>query len=217
MTKKKITKRIQEEDLEQLIEEELSDHCPVLTLQQRRFVDEYLVDLNASRAYRAAGYKAKGKNVSIGAWFVLRSKKVQAAIKWEQEERRKRTHVTQDRVVMEIARLAFSDITQVMSWNAQGVDIFDSKTLPPHVTAAIASVSCKYNDFGPQIEIKMHTKSDMLNMLAQHLGIVGAQKGGDKPGANETAEKLRKVMTEMRNATMVKPEMADFRKQKQEG
>lgn len=214
MTKKNKTKKLSEEDLEGLIEEEISDRCPVLSPNQRRFVDEYLIDLNASRAYRAAGYKAKGKNTSIGAWFVLRSKKIQAAIKWEQEERRKRTHVTQDRVVMELARLGFSDISQVMSWDQNGVDVFDSKTLPPHVTAAISEVSCTFNEYGANIKIKMHSKNEILNMLAQHLGVVGASKSNNQPDATATAEKLRKVMVEMRSTMFVKPE-TEYRNQKE--
>jgi phage terminase small subunit len=65
-----------------------------LTEKQKRFVDEYLKDLNASAAARRAGYKAP----EIGRRLVTKSH-VAAAIAERQKDRQERTEVTQDFVV----------------------------------------------------------------------------------------------------------------------
>lgn len=65
-----------------------------LTEKQKRFVDEYLIDMNASAAARRAGYKAP----EIGRRLVTKSH-VAAAIAERQKDRQERTEVTQDFVV----------------------------------------------------------------------------------------------------------------------
>lgn len=74
-----------------------------MTPKQRRFVEEFLIDLNASAAARRAGY-AEGS-----AWRVVRRPAVAAAIAEAQAARAERTRVTADKVVTELAKVAFGD------------------------------------------------------------------------------------------------------------
>jgi phage terminase small subunit len=65
-----------------------------LTPRQQRFVEEYLVDLNATRAYTRAGYRAKNDNVAaVSASRLLRNAKVRAALETAQQVRSHETHV----------------------------------------------------------------------------------------------------------------------------
>lgn len=73
-----------------------------LTPIRQKFVKEYLIDLNATQAAKRAGYK----NPNIGRRLVTDSN-VAEAIRVEIEKRNKRTEITQDRVVREIADNAF--------------------------------------------------------------------------------------------------------------
>ena len=81
-----------------------------LTPKQKIFADEYLIDLNATRAYRAAYPSVKKEQTAAQAGSrMLRNVKVAAYISERMEERKKRTEITQDRVLNELAAIAFSN------------------------------------------------------------------------------------------------------------
>jgi phage terminase small subunit len=69
--------------------------------KQQAFVREYLVDLNATAAYKRAGYKGMGSVAENAASRLLRNGEVAAAIKESLAERAKRTEVSADFVVQE--------------------------------------------------------------------------------------------------------------------
>ncbi len=82
-----------------------------LTNKQRCFVAEYLVDLNATQAAIRAGYSAK-----TAQWIgpqLLRKSHVSEALALSMKEREQRTHITQDRVLQELARIAFFDLRKL--------------------------------------------------------------------------------------------------------
>jgi phage terminase small subunit len=74
--------------------------------KQLRFVEEYLIDLNATAAYRRAGYAAKGNAAEVNAARLLRNAKVQEAIVTEQAKRSERTAITADYVLQGIQEVA---------------------------------------------------------------------------------------------------------------
>lgn len=76
-----------------------------LTAKQQRFVEEYLIDLNATQAAIRAGYSPKTANEQ-GA-RLLANASVQEAIAKAMAERSRRTGISQDRVIQELARIAF--------------------------------------------------------------------------------------------------------------
>ena len=69
-----------------------------LTPKQELFVNEYLVDLNATAAYKRAGYKGTGRSAENAASRLLGNVGVQAAIQSGKEKRIERTKVDQDYV-----------------------------------------------------------------------------------------------------------------------
>lgn len=75
-----------------------------LTVKQRMFVEEYLIDLNATQAAIRAGYSAKTADQQGSR--MLANVKVQQAIAERMAERSKRTGVNQDRVVLELSKIA---------------------------------------------------------------------------------------------------------------
>lgn len=82
-----------------------------LTPKQERFVQEYLIDLNATQAAIRAGYSQRTAS-SIGEEN-LRKPEISAAIQAAKEARSERTHITQDRVLQELARIAFFDLRKL--------------------------------------------------------------------------------------------------------
>ena len=78
-----------------------------LTERQKRFVEEYLVDLNASQAAIRAGY-SKNTSKSIGSQL-LKHAEIQTAIQEGMQKRQQRTEITQDMVVDELKAVAFAE------------------------------------------------------------------------------------------------------------
>lgn len=79
----------------------------LLTDKQQRFVDEYLVDLNATQAAIRAGYSAETSR-QIGAEN-LSKPYIQAAISIARQAQQDRTAITADMVLLEIANVALAD------------------------------------------------------------------------------------------------------------
>ena len=75
-----------------------------LTPRQQRFVDEYLIDLNATQAAIRAGYSKKTANAQAGRLLVNVS--VQAAIQAGQSAAQKRTRRTMDDVLADLRAVA---------------------------------------------------------------------------------------------------------------
>jgi phage terminase small subunit len=85
-----------------------------LSAKQQRFVEEYLVDLNATKAAERAGYSAKSAQVTGSR--LLSNAMVQAAIQERQQKRAVKLDITVDRIELELARIAFSDMRRVAQW-----------------------------------------------------------------------------------------------------
>ena len=97
-----------------------------MTNAQKRFCDEYLIDLNATRAYKVAYAKCKeDESANAASSRMLRNVKVQEYISEKQKEIEKRTEVTQDRVIKELAKIAFLDIRKLYTENGQLKNVAD--------------------------------------------------------------------------------------------
>ena len=139
-----------------------------LTEKQQRFVDEYLIDLNATQAAIRAGYSAKTADQQGSR--MLANVKVQQAIAEAMAERSKRTGVNQDRVVLELAKIAFVKMTDIVN---------DEGEIRPDATdddlACIESVKYKRSDSdtgsSEEREVKIASKLKALELLGKHLGM----------------------------------------------
>ena len=138
-----------------------------LTQKQARFCEEYVIDGNATGAYSRAGYATKGAGAEVNASKLLRNPKVQAYIAELRAQQQYRTQVTGDLVIAELARVAFANITDVLDFNAREVRLKDSTTLAKEVTSAVASASEGHDG----VKISMHSKTQALKILGQHLGL----------------------------------------------
>ena len=82
-----------------------------LTEKQKRFCEEYLVDLNATQAYFRAGYSAKNENIAgVEGLKLLRNPKIQKNISELRQKQSERTGITADTVLKELEKIALSDV-----------------------------------------------------------------------------------------------------------
>lgn len=139
-----------------------------LTDKQQKFVDEYLIDLNATQAAIRAGYSVKTANEQ-GA-RLLANVSIQEAISKAMAERSKRTGVNQDRVVLELAKIAFVRMTDVVDSNGKIKHGASADDL-----SCIESIKYKEsdNEFGGSVEreVKIASKLKALELLGKHLGM----------------------------------------------
>lgn len=145
-----------------------------------KFVEEYLVDLNASQAAIRAGYKSK--NASEVACRLLKRPDISEALQSRRLDLQQRTRITQERVLLEYARLAFVDPRSIFEWGPDGIIIKDSNELSEDEAACIAEATELRTDKGVNTKIKLHDKKGALDSLARHLGLFekdNKQKGID--------------------------------------
>lgn len=133
-----------------------------LTEKQQRFVDEYLIDLNATQAAIRAGYSVKTANEQGSQNLAKLS--IQQAIAKQMAERSKRTGINQDRVVLELAKIALVKMTDIV--DSQGRIKSDAS---PDDLACIESVKYKESesDTGSSVEreVKIASKLKALELL----------------------------------------------------
>ena len=135
-----------------------------LTQKQLKFIREYLVDLNATQAAIRAGYSVNSAGTT-GAEY-LEKPEIRARVNEEMEKRAQRTEITADRVLQELARIAFNDISELTTWSESRTRLMDSSTLTKDQTASVAEV---YSNAAGETRIKMYDKIRALETLGKHL------------------------------------------------
>ena len=150
-----------------------------LNSREQRFVAEYPVDLNATQAAIRAGYSAKTAKQQ-GSRLLTRVD-VASALAGKQERLERRLEVTKERVINELARIAFADIRSVVQWRADGQTAFTpTDELSKDETAAIEAFTVEKrvipqkNDTPIEVttyKVSMHSKIAALNALGKHLGL----------------------------------------------
>lgn len=163
-----------------------------LTPKQAAFVREYLVDRNATQAAIRAKY-AEG-SAKITGHRLLTNANVAAEIAKGTEKQAKRLEISADRVLNELARIGFSDISEIMSWAGADpnddwpaihedtgikrrpppfiarLEITPSADLTKDQTAVISEISESIDQHGKvTTKVKLHDKLGALKLLGEHL------------------------------------------------
>jgi phage terminase small subunit len=130
-----------------------------LTAKQQRFVEEYLIDLNATQAAIRAGYSEK--TAYSQGQRLLNNVEIQKAVAEAQEDRSNRTKITADRVLQELARIGFSDLRNMLT---DGIEVVTN-----------TGERGKDEDGRKIVEhthkIKVWDKNSALEKLGKHLGM----------------------------------------------
>jgi len=154
-----------------------------LTPKQSVFVAEYQTDFNASRAAERAGYK--GRVGEIG-YQLLQKTPIKQAIDREIEERLRRLGVRSERVLGELARIAFHDIRKLYhpDGTLKSPHEWDNET-----AAAITGIEVlkefegrgeNRGQIGVTKKVRAFDKVRALEMLSRHLNLFGGESDGAK-------------------------------------
>lgn len=162
-----------------------------LTPKQQRFVEEYLIDLNATQAAIRAGYSERTANEQ-GA-RLLANASVKEAIDAAKIDRSESTNITAERVLKEIATMAYYDPAELVGilraldddtelregegaiviegkrYGIQGIKSpLDILLLPEGIRRAIVGWGWDKNQ---NFTLKLADKSKALDQLARHLSL----------------------------------------------
>lgn len=139
-----------------------------LTDKQKKFVEEYLIDLNATQACIRAGYSSKYADRE--GHKLVENSRVSEAIAESMAERSRRTGINQDRIVQELARIAFVKITDVVdpdgeiNTNASDDDLACIESYKVEDSDSVNGSSSKR-------EVKLASKIKALELLGKHVGM----------------------------------------------
>lgn len=188
----------------------------IVNARQRQFCEEYLIDLNATQAAIRAGYAER--YASTNAHKLLQITAIKEKIDELMAARAKRTEITQDRVLRELAIIAFSnaaDYAAVVEEDAyievegERIKMLDDdgnvmkfRTVRPVLTEDLTeeqkralSVIKKGRD---GFEVKPYDKVRALELLGKHLGMfqdkVEVSGEVNNPMAGLTTEDLKKLI-----------------------
>lgn len=154
-----------------------------LTRNQKVFCDEYLIDLNATRAYRAAYKNVKrDETAAVNGSRLLRNAKVKDYLDKRIKDRERRTEITQDKVLKELAKIAFDDIKNYLEYKTvqtvvaydDGEPIIDYRTivdLKDSATIDTRNISEITIGKDGQFKFKLYCKDNALVQLGKHLGM----------------------------------------------
>lgn len=166
-----------------------------MTEKQKIFADEYLIDLNATRAYRVA-YPAvkKDETAAQAGSRLLRNVKVAKYISERIQDRQQRTEITQDMVVKELAAIAFSRATDYAAVKGGTVCIKDTDTLTEDQIRAIAGIKEGANG----IEVKLNDKEKALELLGRHLGMWNDKLDINTPALDDSLKEMEAYFEQLK-------------------
>jgi len=139
---------------------------PQAGVKQEIFVREYLIDFNATRAAKAAGYSDKTA-YSIGH-ELLKKPEIQTMLADRISARCERLEITSDRILQEIAKCAFSNMKDYVAWGPSGLKIRPADEVSEIQSAAIAEFSETTSQFGGSLKFKLYPKLQALELLGRH-------------------------------------------------
>ena len=149
-----------------------------MTEKQKRFVDEYIIDLNATRAYRAVYLKCKtDASAAPSATRLLQNAEIQEAIQKQQQKLKDKFQLTQEMVIREYMKLGFVDPRNLFNEDGTPKDISE---LDDETAAAISGLDVQEvfegkganKRFAGYVKkYKLSDKKGALDSLARHLGL----------------------------------------------
>lgn len=149
---------------------------PLMTPKQGRFVEEYLIDMNAAAAARRAGYSvATAKEMG---YELLTKPHIQAAIAAKREELRERTQVTLEDITDELRKMGFANLADFHRLTSDGEPYIDLSTCTRDQMASLQELGVEDYMEGrgedarmvKRVKVKLGEKRASLALLSDLLG-----------------------------------------------
>lgn len=161
-----------------------------LTPLQARFVEEYLLDLNASQAAGRAGSKAKDLSVA-GAEF-LANPRVSAAIDAAKAARSKETQIDANWVLTRLAAEAEADVADLYDEDGRLLPVKEWPKIWRH--GLVAGVKTHVSEDGVAIiDVKLSDRIRRLELIGKHVKVNAFQEVVQHKGLEGLADRLARA------------------------
>jgi phage terminase small subunit len=178
---------------------------PLPNAKHEQFCHEYPTDFNLTQAYIRAGYSKNGARQSANK--LLTNADIRARLAYLRAERTKQATKTADDIERELEKLAFSDVTNVVTWNESGMCfVKSSDEIDPEHSAAIESIQVEEKAIGKEgdggmvlkTKVKQHSKLKALELLGKHKGmfVEKVEHSLDKELENRLTSALKRDLKE---------------------
>jgi phage terminase small subunit len=161
-----------------------------LTPMQARFVEEYLIDLNASQAAKRAGSKAKDLSVA-GAEF-LANPKVSAAIDAAKQNRSQKTQIDAAWVLTRLAAEADADFNDLYDDEGKLKPVKDWPKIWRQ--GLVAGIKTQVSEDGVAIiDVKLSDRIRRLELIGKHVKVNAFQEVVQHKGLEGLADRLARA------------------------
>lgn len=153
-----------------------------LTIKQKEVAAALIADpdFNVARAYKSVYTTCSDRSAQSASSRLMLSPLFQRHLSELmkqrndlQEQEGADESITQERVLKELGKIAFSNIKTVADWTAKGVAFKPSESLDLDASVIIQEVSSSYSIEGVQtLKLKLHDKMRALQLLAKHTGLL---------------------------------------------
>lgn len=166
---------VEPSQVSQELAEQITEASKKLTPKQLRFADNYLVDLNGSRAYRDI-YKFNGGSERTLASELLAKPLVKTYVNLRTEQALIPYQQRAERVLQELNHVAFANMLDFAEWNEEGVNLKKSGDLTREQGAAVLQVTQMRTRHGTSVNLKLHDKVEALTRLGNNLRLFEEDK-----------------------------------------
>ena len=144
---------------------------PLKDERQELFCQEYLVDLNRSKAAVRAGYSEHAKHDI--AYELMGNPKILIRIEYLKMERQKKLRFDQESVIKELQKVAFSNILDFVEVTKDGIKFKEDMNFDPVLYDKAGAVQELTSEKGKKtkIGIKLYDKIQALDKLMKHLDL----------------------------------------------
>jgi phage terminase small subunit len=156
-----------------------------LTAQQETFAAGIAKGFTQADAYREAYPKSKlwaDETVWAAASRLAALYKVSTRVRELMDKAAKANEITVERVMRELAKVAFGDARRVMSWGPGGVNLIESSELTDDAAAIVSEVAQTITKDGGTIKVKAHDKLKALELIGRSMGMF--RERGDGVGSD---------------------------------
>lgn len=141
-----------------------------ISAKQERFCQEWVVDQNGTAAAVRAGYSKTSARSTAAR--LLAQNNVQERVAELQADAAKRIGLTHDKVLSELCKLAFTNLTDIVDITGGAIRIRTPLEVEdPAMWAAVSSIKEKMVNGEKVLAVTMHDKRATLEMLGRHLGM----------------------------------------------
>lgn len=166
--------------------------APALTPKQERFAAEYLIDLNGTQAAIRAGYSPKTANEQAAR--LLTNVSVCKLIAERRKEHLANTGITAERVLQEVAGLAFFDVRRLVNSDGapKSINELDDETARAVQGIELQTIKNGETEFALVRKYKVADKNAALEKLMKHLGLF--EKDNSQNNPTEAMTKLLELV-----------------------